>query len=122
MPEGEIYIDRRKHKRVDKKLKVIYKIMPKESIEGGDGETVKKHVNSEDISVSGIQLICDDDLPIDSVVRLDIMLEDNSSLATFAEVRWARRDSRLEKYRIGMEFLVIKEDHISAIKQLTGEL
>lgn len=122
MPEGQIYIDRRKHTRVDKKLNVSYRVMPKEETEKEIFGAVKKHVQSVDISTSGMQLICDESIELDRVIRMDVMLDGSDEpLATFAEVRWARRDEKLKKFRIGIEFLVIKEDHITAIRKITGE-
>lgn len=120
MPEGELSLERRKHKRAEKKLKVIYKQMPKSDVPASALQE-KKNVLSEDISISGIQLICDERIPLDQIVRLDIVVtEGTDPLATFAEVRWVREDAGLKKYRVGMEFLVIKEDHIEAIKKLIG--
>ena len=122
MPEGEIRIDRRKHKRVEKVLRVAYKVMPKEDAEEDIILISKKHVESADISVSGIQLICDEQIGLDRIIRLDVDVEgENSPMATFAEVRWIRHDEKLKKFRLGLEFLVIKEDHIATIKKITGE-
>jgi c-di-GMP-binding flagellar brake protein YcgR len=120
MPEGELSLERRKHKRAEKKLKVMYKQMAKD-----EAARVllpdKKNVESEDISISGIQLICEENMQLDQILRLDIVIDPGGEpLTTFAEVRWVRNDTQLKKYRIGMEFLVIKEDHIEAIRKLIG--
>jgi c-di-GMP-binding flagellar brake protein YcgR len=123
MPEGDIYMERRKHKRAFTKMHVKYKVMAGDEFETVSADHEKKRlVTSEDISISGIQLICDEELKIDKVVRLDVSVDDGGqTLATFAEVRWVRRDEQLKKFRVGMEFLVIKEDHIAAIRKITGE-
>ncbi|MCE5301451.1 MAG: PilZ domain-containing protein [Spirochaetia bacterium] len=122
MPQGNLYMNRRKHARVQKKMAVIYKVMA-----GDEFETVspdierKRNVESEDISTSGMQLICDESLDPDRIVRLDVKLGGTDELVTFAEVRWVRKDESIKKYRIGLEFLVVKEDHINSIKKITGE-
>jgi len=122
VPEGEIRIDRRKHRRVAKVLRVAYMVMPKEEAEKDILLISKKYVESADISVSGIQLICDEQIEPDRIIRLDVYIDDESEpIATFAEVRWVRHDDKLKKYRTGLEFLVIKEDHIAIIRKITGE-
>jgi c-di-GMP-binding flagellar brake protein YcgR len=115
-------MERRKHLRVDKQMKVSFRIMPKEETEKEAFNAAKKYVESVDISITGMQLICDDSIELDRVIRMDVMMDgEDSPLATFAEVRWVRRDEKLKKFRVGIEFLVIKEDHIAAIKKITGE-
>jgi c-di-GMP-binding flagellar brake protein YcgR len=94
--------------------------MPKDDVPASVFQE-KKNGTSEDISISGIQLICEERIPVDQIVRLDIVInETQEPLATFAEVRWIREDSGIKKFRVGMEFLVIKEDHIEAIKKIIG--
>lgn len=120
MPEGEIFIEKRRHKRVKKKLKVFYRVLSKDEMENEVNE--KRIVESSDISISGIQLICDEKIALEQIIRLDIFIEENQDpLTTFAEVRWVKFDENIKKFRAGMEFLVVKEEHINIIKNLTGE-
>jgi len=121
MPEGDLYIEKRRYKRVDRKMRVTYKLAPSSEEEEGKIDTAKKLVETADISIDGLQLICEEDIPISSLLRLDVEIEgENKPLATFAEVRWARFDTQIKKFRIGLQFLVIKEDHVEAIKKITG--
>jgi c-di-GMP-binding flagellar brake protein YcgR len=121
MPEGEIFIERRKHKRVPKKLKVFYRLMTEEEIESNMNERTKKEVESSDISITGIQLLCDEKIDAEKILRLDVFAGEDEPIATFAETRWVKYDDKVKKYRVGMEFLVIKEEHINIIKKITGE-
>jgi c-di-GMP-binding flagellar brake protein YcgR len=123
MPKGDMYIEKRKHKRAQTKLSVTYKVMANDEFEPRGPETdMKRKVESEDISTSGMQLICDEEIAQDKVVRLDVSLNGaGGNIATFAEVKWVRRDDALRKFRVGLQFLVIKEDHIAAIRKMTGE-
>ncbi|HRU39548.1 MAG TPA: PilZ domain-containing protein [Candidatus Goldiibacteriota bacterium] len=121
MPEGQMYVDRRKHKRVEKILKVSYRVMPKEESEKELASASRRHVSSADISTSGMQLLCEEELKPDNILRIDVSLDEGGQLATFAEIRWVRNDEKLKKYRVGLEFIVIKEDHITAIRKITGE-
>ncbi len=118
MPEGEIYIERRKHKRVEKKLKASYRLISKDEFES-DIELKKTKVESIDISTGGIQLVCDENIEIDSIIRIDIEIPvEKTLIETFAEVRWCIYDKEIKKYKIGLHFLVIKEDHINLISRL----
>ena len=122
MPEGEIYVEKRRHKRVDRTLSVSQKVTAADEAEDANLNHQKIDTHSVDISVAGIQLICDEEILIDKIVRLDVHVEGEAKpLATFAEVRWISRDDRIKKYRIGMEFLVIKQEHTDIIKKITGE-
>ncbi len=118
MPEGEILFEKRRHKRVSKKLKVQYRLLDDTEEEALMIQKKKKTAESADISISGIQLICDERLENDSVIRIDIEIENKHPLSTFAEVRWVKKDETAEKFRVGLEFLVIKEDHIRIIQSL----
>ena len=123
MPKGEMYMDRRKHKRAQAKLTVTYRVMSDDEFETPVPETERRRkVETEDISTSGLQLICDEEIGKDKIVRLDVDMDNTGgTLATFAEVKWVRRDDALKKYRVGLQFLVVKEDHIAAIRKITGE-
>ena len=123
MPTGDMYLDRRKHKRAQTKLSVTYKIMADDEFAAPEPESDRrKKVETEDISTSGLQLICNEEIGRDKIVRLDVTVAaTGEALATFAEVRWVRFDESLKKYRVGLQFLVIKEDHIATIKKITGE-
>jgi len=122
MPNGEIFAERRRHKRGNKKLKVTYKIISNADIDKPGIEPLKKTVDSHDISIMGIQLLCDEKLSADQMLRLDIMLNDGfEPLATFAEVKWSKFDEAIKKFRTGMQFLVIKEDHIGIIRKMIGD-
>ncbi|MGD0566434.1 MAG: PilZ domain-containing protein [Candidatus Goldiibacteriota bacterium] len=122
MPASEGYLEKRKYSRVAKKLPVVYKIMAGDEFEKQPPELERRRtVHTEDISISGMQLICDENLSVDKILRLDIKIDNSQQLATFAEVRWSKKDDKLNKFRIGLEFLVIKEDHINIIKKISSD-
>lgn len=123
MPQGDMYLDRRKHKRAQAKMTVTYKVMADDEFEAPVPEDLRRRkVETEDISTSGMQMICDENIEKDKVIRLDFVLSGSGeSIATFAEVKWVRFDEFLRKFRVGLQFLVVKEDHIAAIRKITGE-
>lgn len=118
MPEDEIYIERRKHKRFKKQLRASYRLIARDELES-DIEPKKIKGESVDISTSGIQLICDENIRKDNIIKIDIEIPmEKTLIETFAEVRWCRFDDEMKKYKIGLYFLVVKEDHINLINRL----
>jgi c-di-GMP-binding flagellar brake protein YcgR len=124
MPEGEIFIERRKFKRVDKKIKVTYKVvsLPKE-LDDIKKKIEKNTVETANISVGGIQLLGDEELIPEQILRIEIETDKKTeSIITFAEVRWCAKDNYINKYRIGIEFLVLKDEDRQIIEEIVGEM
>jgi len=124
MPEGEIFVERRKYKRVDRRIKVTYKVisLPKE-LDEIKKKIEKNIVETSNISVGGIQLIGDEELSPEQILRIELETEKKTeSIITFAEVRWCAKDNYLNKYRIGIEFLVLKDEDRDIIEEIVGEM
>ena len=124
MPEGEIFVERRKYKRVDRRIKVTYKVisLPKE-LDEIKKKIEKNIVETSNISVGGIQLIGDEELSPERILRIELETEKKTeSIITFAEVRWCAKDNYLNKYRIGIEFLVLKDEDRDIIEEIVGEM
>jgi c-di-GMP-binding flagellar brake protein YcgR len=120
MPEGQIYVEKRKYKRVDKKILVSYKVvsMPAE-IEKIKKQAEKNISETVNISIGGIQLINDIQLTAEQIIRIELVLTPGSMpIITFAEVRWCAKDSALGRYRTGIEFLVLKEEDQKLIEEI----
>lgn len=123
MPEGEIFIERRRHKRIDKKFKVNYKLisLPNE-VQNIKAEAYKREAESANISVGGIQLISNYELQMEQIIRVEFVLEGKAEpVITFAEVRWCAKDINSNKYRTGIEFLVLKEEDKDFISKLVEQ-
>jgi c-di-GMP-binding flagellar brake protein YcgR len=123
MPEGEIFVERRKYKRVDKRIKVSYKVvsLPKE-INEIKKKIEKNIVETANISVGGIQLISSEELLPEQILRIEIETGKKAeSIITFAEVRWCAKDNYINKSRIGIEFLVLKDEDREIIEEIVGE-
>ena len=120
MTDAQIYVEKRKFKRIDKKITVTYKIvsMPAE-VAKIKTAAEKNETETANISVGGIQLIDDRALTPEQIVRLEIKLEKNpNAIVTFAEVKWSAKDDNIKRYRTGIEFLVLKEEDKAAIEEI----
>jgi c-di-GMP-binding flagellar brake protein YcgR len=122
MPDAQIYIEKRRHKRVDKKVTVTYKVvsMPSE-IEKIKSAAEKNETQTANISVGGIQLIDEAGLSPEQILRIELKLESiKSNIVTFAEVKWSAKDDNIKKYRTGIEFLVLKDEDKKMIEEIVG--
>jgi c-di-GMP-binding flagellar brake protein YcgR len=120
MSDAQIYVEKRKFKRIDKRITVTYKIvsMPDE-IRKIKSAADKNETESANISVGGIQLIDDEALSPEQIVRIEIKLESYPNpIVTFAEVKWSAKDDNIKKFRTGIEFLVLKEEDKKAIEDI----
>ncbi len=123
MPESELYLERRKYKRVDTTISVSYKVVSHEI----EAEDIKKQaekikIESANISLGGIQLLDTRELKPDQIIRLEFNIDGaKEPVITFAEVRWVANDKNIGKYRTGIEFLVLKEEDKKNIEKLIGE-
>jgi c-di-GMP-binding flagellar brake protein YcgR len=122
MPEGQIYVEKRKHKRIDKKVTVTFKVvsMPSE-IEKIKTAAEKNSSETVNISVGGVQLINDSGLKPEQILRIEIRLENaKTNIVTFAEVKWSAKDDNIKRYRTGIEFLVLKDEDKKLIEEIVG--
>ncbi|HPI03541.1 MAG TPA: PilZ domain-containing protein [Candidatus Goldiibacteriota bacterium] len=122
MADSELYIERRKFKRADKNIHVSYKVVsvPNE-IDDIKRQASRKVTESANISIGGIQLLDESELVPAQILRLEFTVEGRKeTIVTFAEVRWVAKDSNIKKYRIGIEFLVLKDEDKKMIAELVG--
>jgi len=122
MTDSELYIERRKFKRTDKKISVSYKVVsiPNE-IDDIKKQASRKVTESANISIGGIQLLDEMELVPDQILRLEFTVEGRKEpVITFAEVRWVAKDSNIKRFRIGIEFLVLKDEDKKMIEDVVG--
>jgi len=120
MPEGEIYVERRKYKRIDRRIEVKYKVVSLPSEVNDIKKAAEKATTQTiNISIGGIQLIDDDELLSEQILRIEMKLGAREEpVITFAEVRWCAKDSSIGKYRCGIEFLVLKDEDKELIQEI----
>jgi hypothetical protein len=64
--------------------------------------------NSLDLSANGLQVIVDEEISINSILRICIDLKDADPIFLVGEVKWKRPDAETGAYRIG--FLLFESD------------
>ena len=120
MAEGELYIERRRHKRMDRNLKVNYKVIKGEDeVKEIRKNLTKQAGESSDISLGGIKV--DGEIPANTgdVIRLEVVIEGRKEpITTFAEVKWIKGQGSATSF--GLEFLILKDADKQAIEDIIG--
>lgn len=118
MQDGNLYVERRRHKRAQKKCRVNYKLIMADE----EAKEIRKNAtriagNSEDISVGGIKIDGDIQGETGDIIRLELMIEGRQEpVVTFAEVKWVAPS----KKNFGVEFLILKDGDKQAIEDILG--
>jgi c-di-GMP-binding flagellar brake protein YcgR len=113
MTEGEIFIEKRKHKRAFVTYTVKYKLMPKEN----STEAMKMDGMSKDISLGGVRIEGKSIGEIGDVIKLEFTTSVKPApITAFAEIKWQRKVDGGDQF--GLEFLAIKEEDKEIIEQI----
>lgn len=112
--------ERRKHKRVELNTTVEYRILkflPQATeMRAAPVERTAQAVN---ISAGGMQIVDETGLTDDQVIKLRFKIKEHmDNIHAFARVRWANFDSRINKYRMGMEFFYLNDNDKQLIDSL----
>ena len=111
MAEGKLFIEKRKHKRVEKELSVLYKLVPKDN----NTAAMRLEGKSKDLSSGGLRIEGEPVGVVEDVLRLEFTL-DGSNVITFAEIKWIREVEG--KKQFGIEFLALKNEDKEKIDKL----
>ncbi|MCE5300428.1 MAG: PilZ domain-containing protein [Spirochaetia bacterium] len=122
MQNGDLYIERRKFKRVEKKCKVNYKVIrAEEETQEIRKAAVKSAGESYDISLGGLKVDGGVTGKVGDIIRLEIIMEGRTDpITTFAEIKWIKEDKATNSNSFGLEFLILKEADRDAIVGITG--
>ncbi|HDQ25748.1 MAG TPA: PilZ domain-containing protein [bacterium] len=121
MAEGELYVERRRHKRIDRKFSVNYKIINAEDeAQEIRKSAVRKQGLSSDISLGGIKVEGEMAGAKGDIIRIEVVIEEQPEpVTTFAEVKWVREENGSRSF--GLEFLILREADKEKIEKLLGE-
>jgi len=109
MAKGKLYVEKRKHKRVEKHYDVTYKLMPKDmqtSHKTQKGRTV-------DLSMGGARIEGEVIGSKNDMIRIELAVEKGKNPVTvLAEIKWIKKDS------FGLSFVALKEDEAMTISEI----
>ncbi|MCE5301375.1 MAG: PilZ domain-containing protein [Spirochaetia bacterium] len=114
MTEGELYIEKRKHKRAYATYAVKYKLMPRENTM----EAVKKEGFSKDISTGGLRIEGELIGNSGDIIKIEFKTENKDNpITAFAEIKWQKEIDGAPQF--GLEFLALKEEDKEIIEKLS---
>jgi hypothetical protein len=113
MPEGSMFIEKRKFKRIEKEYAVRYKLMPKDNLI----EAMKKDGEGKDISIGGIRIEGEPVGTANDVIKVEFIIEGIAEpIITFAEIKWIREVKGAMQF--GVEFLALKATDKEALEKV----
>ena len=120
MQDAELYIERRKYKRIDKKCRVSYKIiMADEEAEEIKKTTSKLQGESFDLSLGGLKAEGAMAGRTGDIIRLEVDIDGRQvPITTFAEIKWVKGEG--DKKTFGLEFLILKDADKDIIEKIIG--
>jgi len=78
--------------------------------------------NSLDVSTSGLQVVVDEPIPVNSILRLCLDMKDREPIFVIGEVKWQRPDNESEGTRIGFLLFESEDTDIKAWKDSIEDL
>jgi len=119
MEEGNLYIEKRKHVRIDKKYKVKYKVLGQED-EIEKIISAKRQGGTENISLGGAMIEGDIVAKNGDIIRVEIYIEgEQKPITTFADIKWVKMEKN--KNIFGIEFITLNEQDRKVITEIIGE-
>jgi c-di-GMP-binding flagellar brake protein YcgR len=112
---SEAVLNRRRESRVNEEDKVVVEILSDESL-----PAPKRVLNAltKDISPGGVRVIANIEIPVNTQVRLEIVLSKRRRrIQVTGIVRWARSIYEADLFEMGVEFLHISpEDRMNLLE------
>lgn len=107
--------EHRRAKRVREEAQVTIKLVPSETF------TPDKKISynlTKDISSTGLRILANTFLPINSTLKIDLILsKPHRLISAFGKVRWIKSRYADELFELGIEFVDTPKDHIHALKE-----
>jgi|GEM_PF-985669 c-di-GMP-binding flagellar brake protein YcgR len=122
MADADLYIERRRNKRVDKKCRVKYKLINgDEEVQEIRSVAVKLDGESFDISLGGIRAEGPINARQGDIIRLEVALDTRQDpITTFAEVKWIKGGDQVKTF--GLEFLILKDADKASIEEILDQI
>lgn len=119
--DGNLFIERRKFKRVDFNYRITYKLIRGEDeVQELRKAILKKEGKTTDISLGGIKVYGEMDGLQGDILRLEIHIEGRDEpITTFAEIKWIKQ--KKDKKIFGLEFLILKDADKKTIEEIVGK-
>lgn len=107
--------EQRRAKRVKEEAQVTIKLVPSETFT--PDKKISYHL-TKDISSTGLRILANTFLPINSTLKIDLTLtKPHKLISAFGKVRWIKSRYADELFELGIEFVDTPKDHIEALRE-----
>ena len=105
--------EKRRHKRVAIDAEAECEIFATESQAVMLNRQMNKlHVKVENISMGGLQIITDMQMPVEQILRMKVdFIAPKCAIWVYSQVRWSCFDAKISKYRVGLQFFYLREKY-----------
>ena len=107
------YEEKRRYKRVNVDAEAVCEIFSVDSQSLRLNKyTPKIPAKVENISMGGLQIIADAQVPVEQILRMKVVFNVSGKVIwVYSQARWASFDPKINKYRIGLQFFYLQERH-----------
>ena len=111
--QAENYEEKRKFKRVSVNADAEFEFFQAVSQASMlNKQNQKMNAKVDNISLGGLQIITDFEIPCEQILRMRVCFGNTGfKIGAYSQVRWSRFDEKLKKYRVGLQFFYLKEQH-----------
>jgi len=115
--------ERRKFPRLDICVKIMHKVLT--DLELKKFSNFGHYVNeakSNNISMEGISIHTEEELPRDSIIALEMIFpQESQSVRGLGRVIWSLPSSKASGYDAGVEFIAMSDKHVDSMANLVSE-
>ncbi len=110
--QAAVYEEKRRYKRVSVDAEAVCEIFCVDSQSLLlNRHTPKIHAKVENISMGGMQIVIEKQVPKEQILRMKITFGCGKVIWVYSQARWSVYDAKINKYRIGVQFFYLQERH-----------
>ncbi len=113
-------VDGRIEARIESNFTIFIEVLASSVDHSSAGSIVV--CNSLDVSPSGLQVVVDKPIPVESILRLCLDVKDRDPIYVVGEVKWQRPDTESNGVRLGFLLFESEDTDIDAWKLAIREL
>ena len=113
-------IEDRIEARIESNFTIFIEVMASSADHTSPGNVIV--CNSLDLSASGLQVVVDKAIPVNSILRLCLDIKDREPIIVVGEVKWQRPDAETDGTRIGFLLFESEDTDIEEWKTAIDEL
>jgi len=113
-------IDERAHIRIESQFTIFIEILASSVDNSSPGNVII--CNSLDLSAKGLQVVVDESIEIETILRICLDIKDRAPIFVVGEVKWQRPGTDTDGMRVGFELFESEDTDIDAWEQAISDL